>query len=135
MQNLKILGREPVRTRKIKMTLPERYPDGRLKPGFSGNPSGRPKIIASVREIAREHAPAAFARLAELVQSKSEAIALAATRELLDRAYGKPVVAIDQEIKRFNVGEELMKALRLQPGDDAKIIEGGAVEGDGPPDW
>jgi hypothetical protein len=58
--------------------------------GVSGNPSGRPKVAAEVRELAREHGPAAIARLVELMRSKDEMVAIAACRAILDRGYGRP---------------------------------------------
>jgi hypothetical protein len=71
------------------MTLPERYPDGRLKPGFSGNPSGRPRAVRELAELAREHTPAALSRFVELMGSKNEAVALRAIELLFDRGRRK----------------------------------------------
>jgi hypothetical protein len=59
--------------------------------GQSGNPGGRPKVLAEVRDLARRHAPAAINELARLaVGAESEAVRVAAIREILDRGYGKP---------------------------------------------
>ena len=61
-----------------------------FKKGESGNPGGRPKVIAELRALARAHAPDAIKELARLaIKAKSEAARVAAIRELLDRAYGK----------------------------------------------
>jgi hypothetical protein len=58
--------------------------------GESGNPGGRPKVLADLRDLARQHAPAAIKELARLaVKAKSETARVAAIRELLDRGYGK----------------------------------------------
>jgi hypothetical protein len=58
--------------------------------GQSGNPGGRPKAVAEVRELARVHCADAIAELARLARhAKSEAVRIAAIRELLDRGYGK----------------------------------------------
>ena len=65
---------------------------GRGRPfrkGQSGNPGGRPKVAPEVRELAKEHGPRAFARVIELMDSKDESLALAACKEVLNRAYGK----------------------------------------------
>ena len=60
------------------------------KKGVSGNPGGRPHQPKEMLEIARAESPAAFRRVCDLVQSKNEQVALAAAREVLDRAWGKP---------------------------------------------
>ena len=58
--------------------------------GKSGNPGGRPKVLAELRELARSHAPAAIEELARLaIKARSEPARIAAIRELLDRGYGK----------------------------------------------
>ena len=62
-----------------------------FQPGVSGNPGGRPKSLAPLRELARAHAAAAIEELARLaVHAKNETARIAAIRELLDRGFGKP---------------------------------------------
>jgi hypothetical protein len=64
--------------------------------GQSGNPGGRPKAVAEVRELARVHCADAIAELARLARhAKSEAVRIAAIRELLDRGYGKVTLSGD----------------------------------------
>lgn len=62
--------------------------------GKSGNPGGRPKENAEVKELARTHGPRAIERLAEIMNSSDERAAAAASNALLDRGYGKPAQAI-----------------------------------------
>jgi hypothetical protein len=63
----------------------------KFKPGESGNPGGRPKVVAEVQDLARQHAPAAIVELARLaLKAKNETVRVAAIRELLDRGYGRP---------------------------------------------
>ena len=69
----------------------------RFKPGQSGNPRGRPKVAAEARELARQHGPRALERLVELIESDDERVALMAAKEILDRAYGKPVPRADED--------------------------------------
>ena len=58
--------------------------------GISGNPGGRPKVLADVQELARQYAPAAIVELARLaLKAKNENARIAAIRELLDRGYGR----------------------------------------------
>jgi len=59
--------------------------------GLSGNPGGRPRIVGTLRDMARAHAHEAIEELARLaLKAKSETARIAAIRELLDRGYGKP---------------------------------------------
>jgi hypothetical protein len=67
---------------------------GQYAPGVSGNPNGRPKVAGEIRAMAREHGPAAIARLVALLNSKDEMVSLHAARALLDRGYGRPEQAI-----------------------------------------
>ncbi len=68
------------------------------KPGQSGNPEGRPKLIAEVRDLARQHSPRAIERLVELMEADSGTTAVAACKELLDRGYGRAPQYIEQTI-------------------------------------
>lgn len=60
------------------------------KKGQSGNPGGRPKEIADLKSFCQEKSPVAMAKVASLVESADERIALAASQTILDRAFGKP---------------------------------------------
>jgi hypothetical protein len=57
---------------------------GAGRPVGSGN-----KAPPELRGIARAHSPRAFERVLELIESKDERVALAAVKEVLDRAWGK----------------------------------------------
>ena len=58
--------------------------------GKSGNPGGRPKEVAEVRELAKKHGSAAIERLVELMASDNERTAVAACEAVLNRGYGRP---------------------------------------------
>src|SRR5262245_34970080 len=73
--------------------------------GQSGNPGGRPKEIAEVKELAREHMPAAIEALVSIMNNPkaSDAARVSAATALLDRGYGKPQQHIDTEICSYVV--------------------------------
>ena len=64
--------------------------DGRIKKDSSGSRGGRSKAAGLIRELAQRNGLEAFSRVVELTQSKDERISLAACKEILGRAYGKP---------------------------------------------
>jgi len=58
----------------------------------AGNPGGRPKVLAELRDLARQHTPAAMRELARLsTKGKKEEVRLKAIEMLLDRGWGKVV--------------------------------------------
>jgi hypothetical protein len=51
----------------------------KFKPGQSGNPGGRPRVLAELQELARSHAPEVIKELVRLaVKAKSETARIAA---------------------------------------------------------
>lgn len=67
---------------------------GRFKPGQSGNPAGRPKVVAVIRDMAREHGKEAVEKLVEIMRGDDPKLARAAACDILDRGYGKPTQMI-----------------------------------------
>lgn len=65
--------------------------------GKRGGPSGRVAEAKDLRLLARDAALAALKRLADLSRSEDERVALAATQELLNRAFGKATAAGTEE--------------------------------------
>jgi hypothetical protein len=66
-----------------------------FKPGQTGNPGGRPKIAAEVRELAQQNCKLAVQKLVKLLDSDNENIVLSAAQVLLDRGIGKPIQAVE----------------------------------------
>jgi hypothetical protein len=60
--------------------------------GVSGNPSGRPRVVADIQELARQHGPDAILTLVEALKDPKHKVAAAIA--LLDRGYGKPVQSL-----------------------------------------
>jgi hypothetical protein len=101
-----------------------RAADGRLLPGFANlNPGGRPRsAIEDVRERLGSHTPEFVDALVELSRSPNEAIRLAAIKEAFDRLLGKPPVAVDTTVTKFDMGAlylQAVKAANLSPGEAA----------------
>ena len=63
-----------------------------FKKGQSGNPGGRPKVVAEVKELARAHTADAIQTLVSIMTNPKAAPAarVSAANALLDRGYGKP---------------------------------------------
>lgn len=77
----------------------------RWKKGESGNPGGRPKGFAELRELARTHGEHCIERLVTLSNDPDGRIAVAACSILLDRGYGKPMQAVEVSDGRKSVSE------------------------------
>ena len=60
--------------------------------GQSGNPGGRPKVIAEVKELARARTGDAIETLVSIMSNPKAAPAarVSAANSILDRGYGKP---------------------------------------------
>lgn len=113
-----------------------------LQPGQSGNPSGRPVMPEDVKEALRAASLPAAQRLAQLIHSDDERIALMASETVLARLYGKPTQAIDANVKTESIAILHLQALqdiaarrearlagvvdvtpRVEEGDTDKAIE------------
>src|SRR5262245_26027894 len=63
-----------------------------FKKGQSGNPGGRPKVVAEIKDLARRHTDEALDTLAAIMRNPkaSAAARVSAANAILDRGYGKP---------------------------------------------
>ena len=107
-----------------------RGPDGRILPGHSGNPSGRP--IGSISDFRRRFEPhmgEVAEVLLELLRSPNENTRLSAAREICDRVLGRSAIAIDATHTRVDVAGLYLAAMKKCNSEQA--VEGKANETDG----
>jgi hypothetical protein len=71
---------------------------GCFKKGESGNPGGRPKLPAEMREMFQANAPEAFEVLCKHLHANDPKVSVTAAKEILDRAYGRPLQSIDANV-------------------------------------
>lgn len=104
---------------KEKQTGKRKPPRSAWGPGQSGNPGGRPKVAAEVRDLARAHGCKAIERLVALMDSKNQAVALRAAEAVLDRGYGRPL----QAMKLTEDPQEKPRSLDLTKFTDEELKE------------
>ena len=71
---------------------------GGFRRGQSGNPGGRSKLPADIREAFKAKAPQALEVLTRCLQSGDDRVAMMAAQAILDRGYGRPTQSIDANI-------------------------------------
>jgi len=89
--------------------------------GTSGNPGGRPKVDAEVRELAQQQAPQAIARLVALMSCGNPAVEVRAAEALLDRAVGRPRQSV--EVGGMGGLAELMREIAERRSPESNPIE------------
>jgi hypothetical protein len=90
----------------------------KFQKGKSGNPSGRPKVVTEVRDLARAHTATALKSLVAIYEDDAQdpRARVAAAKEVLDRGFGKPVQSIDMK-------SESHAHVEFDQLDDSTLIE------------
>ena len=103
-----------------------------FKPGRSGNPGGRPKIVGEVQDLAREHTAKAMQTLVSVMNDEKAPPAARTTAAIamLDRGYGRPAQFVGIESnKRLDErsDEELMAIIAAGDEEDAPAEDSDGV--------
>ena len=98
-----------------------RNEQGKFVKGTSGNPLGRPRVILTVRDIAREHTEEAIETLAAIMRDEAAPAAarISACTELLNRGHGRPV---DQRAMLM-IGAQLKSDRPIREWSTTELIE------------
>lgn len=75
--------------------------------GQSGNPSGRPKVVESIRELARQHGDDAIRELVALLGNPNPKIRLEAAEAILNRGFGRPSQAVELSFHREDLAARI----------------------------
>jgi len=102
------------------------------KPGHSGNPGGRPRVVEAVRDIARESTTLAVETLRQICADAEapHAARVSAASALLDRGWGRPmqghaVMAVTQQRSLVEMSDaELLQLIqeKTQANADTRSI-------------
>jgi hypothetical protein len=104
------------------------------RPGVSGNPAGRAKLPAEIREAALAHTPRAIEVLAEVMNDTKTppATRVMAADKIMDRALGKAPQQVDvkgekRDLLEYSIAD--LVAIAYQRGMQGGSIEGESEEG------
>src|SRR3990167_6015681 len=94
-----------------------------FKKGHSGNPGGRPKETAEVRQLARAYTETAIKRLAEWMQSDNPKASVAACVAILNRGHGMPHQSVTTTIRDVRQLSDAELIALISEGSGAGIAQ------------
>jgi len=97
--------------------------------GRSGNPKGRPPVVAATRDViqmARDAAPEAMQRIIGLVGSPDDRLAMVAAEKVIERAHGKPKEQVEVAGGNLTVNNVTVQFIEAPPHDEPRTISGEA---------
>lgn len=101
-----------------------KHRSGGKRPGSGRKPGVPNKATAEIKALAQKHGADAIKRLAHLMtKAESEQAQVAACKELLDRAYGKPTQAIIGDDDEAPV-KTVMEIIWGSPNADTERLHG-----------
>jgi hypothetical protein len=109
----------------------QRDGSGRFLPGESANSGGRPSGIKELRELTRHYTREAVDVLVKHLHDPDPRVALYAANSLLDRGYGKPSPAVEEDqtdLARAHL--EALKAINARSDRQPLLIQSEATERD-----
>ena len=97
-----------------------------FQPGQSGNPGGRPKVVAEVQELPREHTVEAIETLVGIMLDPKAHVGarVAASNAILDRGYGKAPASVKIENKEDSAAQQFINILKGQDRAKAVVANG-----------
>ena len=96
---------------------------GGFQAGQSGNPGGRPKVIAEVRALAQVHTAEGVEVLAQIMKNPKAppAARVAAVKELFDRGYGRAESSVKAKIETSTASGPELDLTKLTDADWASL--------------
>lgn len=99
-----------------------------FKKGQSGNPSGRKPISDAERRVEREAqhlTPQALKALERNLDCGTPAAEVAAAKEILDRAWGKPKQTVDKTVTKYIVDDTRIARAReaLRQASETRSVQ------------
>ena len=109
---------------------PARDEKGRVLPGHSLNPAGRPPLPPDVREALEAGSARAAERLVQLLESDDPRVVAMAANSVLDRLYGKPSTVSDVTLRQDDVGAAHLRILQeLQQRRQERLAQEAVAKG------